>query len=331
MNTRRISPRFRRRALKALVGGAGTIALSIPAFGQGKFPDRPVVIVVAFPPGGPSDVATRALVDELGNALGQPVVVENRPGANGKIGTLRVVNAEPDGYTMTMATGATHGIGPLLYKDLGYDPIKDFTPVAWITSTPNVLVVNKDFPARTLPELIKVAKSRKLNIGTAGQGSTQDMSSRLLARDAGFSFDLVHYKGSGPARTDVLAGHVPMMFDAASAAMPFITNGQLRAIAVTGAQRMPSLPDVPTVAETLPGFEVNAWYALLAPPRVPPAIVSALNKAVNVALASPAVKTRFATQGAEIIGGPPEKLAEQLLREKERWGRLIRDTGISYE
>lgn len=328
MNPKHIAQLGRRLALAAT---ACLGAIMAPAAAASGFPSKPVTIIVAFPPGGPADVATRSLVDALAAQLGQPVVVENRAGASGNIGTLRVARAEPDGYTLTMATGATHGINPFLYKDIGYDPVKDFAPIAFVSTTPNVLVANNQFPAKTVAELVALAKQGKLDIATSGQGSTQDMSARLLAREAGIELNLVHYRGSAPARTDVMAGHVPLMFDAVSSAMPFITSGQLHAIAVTSPEAAEGLPDVPPVAKTLPGYEVGAWYALVAPAGTPADVIAVLNKAVNGALANPEVRARYATQGARIIGGTPEQLAAHVVRETERWSRLIREAGISYQ
>lgn len=312
-----------------LVVGAGT-----PQFAQAQaFPSRPITLIIPFPPGGPTDVTGRVLAEKLSVQIKEAVVVENRGGASGNIGAQAAAKAAPDGYTLFFATGGTHGINPSLYRNAGYDPIKDFTPVAWVTISPNIIVVNPAFPAKNVAELIAMAKADpgKLNSAAPGQGSTPHMAGELFKRAAGISIQHIPYKGSGPALTDVLGGHISIMFDGIPSSAPFVKSGRLRALAVTSLQRVPSMPDIPTVAETIPGFEANGWFAVFAPARTPREVVMKLNAEINRVLDLPEVKQRYADLGAITVGGPPEKLRDQVAAEVARWAELIRSTGMTVE
>lgn len=297
------------------------------------YPSRPVTLVIPFPPGGPTDVTGRVLAEKLSGSLRQQVVVENRAGASGNIGAQAVARASPDGYTLFFATGGTHGINPALYRNPGYDAVQDFAPVAWATISPNIIVVHPSFPAKTLKELIDLAKASpgKYNSAAPGQGSTPHMAGELFKRSAGIQIVHVPYKGSAPALTDVIAGHVPIMFDGIPSSMPHVRSGRLRALAVTSLQRVPSAPDIPTVAETIPGFEANGWFAVFAPAGTPRDIVLRLNAEINRVLDLPEVKQRYADIGAITVGGPPEKLRDQVRAELDRWAELIKATGMKVE
>ncbi|MDP3139268.1 MAG: tripartite tricarboxylate transporter substrate binding protein, partial [Burkholderiaceae bacterium] len=249
----------------ALIAAAGLLAAA-GSLAQG-WPSRPITLVIPFPPAGPTDVAGRIVAEKLGGALGQTVLVDNRSGANGNIGVQFVARAAPDGYTLLLGTGGTHGVNPTLYKNPGYDPVKSFAPVAWLMSTPNIIVANPQFPARTVAELIVLARREpgKISVAVPGIGSTPHMAGELFKRTADIDIRAVPYRGSAAGLTDVIAGQLPLMFDGIPSALPQINAGKLRAIAVTGARRAPELPDVPTVAESMPGFEVNAWFGIYAP------------------------------------------------------------------
>jgi tripartite-type tricarboxylate transporter receptor subunit TctC len=304
-----------------------------PAPAQDAWPAKPITMVIPFPPGGPTDVTGRVLAEKLGAELKQSVVVDNRGGASGNIGAQYVAKAAPDGYTIFFTTGGTHGINPFLYAKPGYDPVKDFEPVVWVTNSPNILVVNPSFPAKTLPELIQMAKASpgKLSSAAPGQGSTPHMFGELLKRTAGIEIQHIAYRGSGPALTDVMAGHVPIMFDGIPSSLPLVKSGKLRALAVTGLTRSSAAPDIPTVAETIPGFDASGWFAVYAPAGTPAAVVTRLNQAINRVLEMPEVKKRYAELGAEVVGGSPDKLREQVQKELAKWSELIKATGMKAE
>jgi tripartite-type tricarboxylate transporter receptor subunit TctC len=297
------------------------------------YPAKPITIIIPFPPGGPTDVTGRVLAEKLSVALKQSVVVDNRGGASGNIGAQAAARSKPDGYTLFFATGGTHGINPFLYKNAGYDPVKDFTPIVWVTTSPNIIEVNPNFPAKNLAELIAMAKASpgKLSSAAPGQGSTPHLFGELFKRAAGIDIMHIPYRGSGPALTDVMGGQVPIMFDGIPSSAPLVKSGKLRALAVTGLKRNPALPDVPTVAETIPGFDASGWFALYAPAGTPAEIVSKLNAEVNRVLQLPEVKQRYAALGAEVVGGSPEQLRDHMKQELAKWSELIRDTGMKVE
>jgi tripartite-type tricarboxylate transporter receptor subunit TctC len=298
-----------------------------------SFPSRAIRLIVPFPAGGPADIVARLIGQKMSEDWGQPVVIENRPGANTIIGAQAAAKAAPDGYTLFFSTGGTHGINPSLYKNAGYDPIKDFTPIVWVTIAPNIIVVNPAFPAKSVADLIAMARAEpgKLNSAAPGQGSTPHMAGELFKRAAGISIQHIPYKGSGPALTDVLAGHVSIMFDGISSSAQHVKSGRLRALAVTSLQRVPSMPDVPTVSETIPGFEASGWFAVFAPANTPRDVVMKLNAEINRVLDLPEVKQRYANIGAITVGGSPEKLRDQVAVEVARWADLIRTSGMKVE
>lgn len=303
------------------------------AWADDSWPSRPIEMVIPFPPGGPTDVTGRMLAERLATELKQPVVVLNRPGASGNVGAQHVARSAPNGYTVFFTTGGTHGINPFLYEQPGYDPVKDFEPVVWVTRSPNILVVHPSFPAKNVAELIALAKASpdKFSSAAPGQGSTPHMFGELFKRTAGIRIQHVSYRGSGPALTDVMAGHVPIMFDGIPSSLPLVQAGRLRALAVTGLQRSPAAPDVPTVAETLPGFDASGWFALYMPAGTPGAIVNRMNQAANRVLQMPEVQKAYAAVGAEVVGGSPDKLKEQVRLELAKWSELIRQTGMKAE
>lgn len=312
-----------------LFGPTNSFAQSLPS----DYPAKPINMVIPFPPGGPTDVTGRVLAEKLTLALGQSVVVDNKPGASGNIAAQLVARAPADGYTIFFTTGGTQAINPFLYKNIGYDPVKDFEPVVWVTTSPNIIVVNPDFPAKNLQELIDMAKAKPGFYSSAapGQGSTPHMAGELFKRQAGINMTHIPYKGSGPALNDVMGGHVQIMFDGIPSSLPLVRSGKLRALAVTSKSRSASAPDIPTVSETIPGFEATGWFAIYVPAKTPKEIILKLNQEVNRILEMPDVKKRYADLGADVVGGSPEKLREQVQKESIKWSELIRVNGIKAE
>jgi tripartite-type tricarboxylate transporter receptor subunit TctC len=312
----------------ALVSAA---LFAFPAFAQ-EYPSRPVRLVVPFAAGGPNDIIARLVGGRLSDALGQPIVVENRPGAGGNIGTDFVARALPDGYTLLSAGPGSLIINPLL-GSVPYDTARDFAPVSLMASAPNVLVVHPSVPARSVKELIDLARARprQLNYASGGTGSTPHLSGALFAVMAGIDIVHVPYKGTGPASADLLGGQVQMAFFGIPPLLPHIKSGKLRALAVTGGRRSPELPEVPTVHEALPGYEVSPWYGLLAPAGTSRAIITRLNAEVARIVRSAEMKEKLALQGAEAAGGTPEEYAAVIRADAATWARVIKEAGIRGE
>jgi tripartite-type tricarboxylate transporter receptor subunit TctC len=270
----------------------------------------------------------------MGELLGEKVVVDNRPGAGGTVGTKGVAKSEPDGYTLVLGYTGTLAIGPSLYKNVGYDPRKDFAPIGMIGNAPNSLVVNPSFPAKTVAELIAYAKANpgKVNFGSAGAGTASHITGEYFARAAGITLVHVPYKGTGPAMTDLLGGHIPMAFAPIPASHANIAAGTLRGLAVTSTTRSSLLPDVPTIAESaLPGFDASLYYGLAAPAGTPRPIIDKLNKALREALASDVVKKQLALDGTEITAGTPEDYADFIDKDEKKWAGLVKASGVEQE
>jgi tripartite-type tricarboxylate transporter receptor subunit TctC len=310
---------------------AALVAAVLPAHSQ--YPNKPVRIVVPFPAGGPTDVVTRSLADKLGNQLGQPVVVENRPGAGGAIGADFVAKSAPDGYTLVMATTSTHSIGPYLAK-VPYDPEKDFTPIVWVGNATNILVVNNQLGVSSVKELIELAKKDpgKLNYATSGIGTVVHLTSEHFASMAGIKLTHVPYKGVQLSIPDLISGQVAILFDNIMTAQPHIKAGKVRALAISSPQRSPLVPDVPTVAESgLPGFESVTWFGLLAPANAPRAVVERINAEVNRALQTQEVKDRFVILGFEPAGGTQADFAAVIRKDATKWSKVIKDASVRPE
>ena len=304
---------------------------SLAAQAQG-YPSQTVRIIVGFPPGGTTDVIGRLVAQELTESLGRAVVVENRPGASGTIGSGIAAKATPDGHTL-LVVSSTHGTAPSLYASLPYED-KDLVPVALIATTPYVLVVHPSMAATNMAQLLAYLKQNpgKVEYASSSPGTAQHLAGELVQRMAGVSIVHVPYKGTGALMPDLLAGRVPMMFENIAIMTPHIKKGSLRPIAISSAKRTPLLPDVPTVAETgLSGFEVLGWFALLAPAKTPPEVIRRLNNDVNAAIARPAIVVRFAELGAEPLGGSPDQAAAFIRGEQDKWGKIIRDAGIKQQ
>ena len=320
-----------RRVLATLV--AVSAALAAPfTFAQGaaNYPAKPVRLVVPFPAGGTTDILARAVAQKLSEAWGQQVIVDNRPGAGGNIGSELVARAAPDGYTLLMGTVGTHAINPSLYKKMPYDHVKDFAPVILVAGVPNVLVVNPSLPVHSVSELIAYAKANpgKLNFASSGNGTSIHLSGELFKTMTGVDMTHVPYKGSAPALTDLIGGQVQLMFDNLPSSLPFIKAGKLRALAVTSGTRSATLPELPTLAESgLPGFEASSWFGVLAPAGTPRDIVAKLNGAIAGWLASPEAKEKLLAQGAIAAGGTPDDFARHIAAETSKWAKVVKASG----
>jgi len=309
-------------------------ALAGAAAAADTYPTKPIRIIVPFPPGGPADALARIVGDRLGAALGQSVVVDNRPGAGGNIGMELGAKAAPDGHTLVLAPAGNLTVNPFLYRNVPYDVGRDFVPVTVIAAVPNVLVVNPQVPAKDLAELIAYAKANpgKLNFSSPGAGSGAHLAGELLKSSAGI--DLVHvpYNGIAPAVTAVVAGDVQMMFAAAPTALPQVTAGKLRAIAVASPKRIAGAPALPTLDEAgLPGFDVTSWYSIVAPAGTPPAVVDRLQREIARALESPDVKAKLVGLGAEPVANSPADFAAMIKVETAKWGKIVKDANIRAE
>jgi tripartite-type tricarboxylate transporter receptor subunit TctC len=314
----------------------GILILGISSAVHAAYPDRPIKLIVPYPPGGATDVIGRILAKNLGESLGQQVLVENRGGAGGNIGAEAVAKANPDGYTLLMGAVTSHSTMATLEKGkLRYDLLKDFTPIMIVGSVPLVVVVNPNVPVRTLKGLVEYAKANpdKLNYASSGAGAPQRMGAEIFQKEAGIKITHVPYKGSGPAMTDLVAGQVNMMVETVPAALPFITAGQLRPLAVTTAKRISMLPDVPTTAESgMPALEVSSTFGVLAPVGTPAAIIDQLNSAIAKLLVNPEVKEAFLKQGVyAATPTKPKQSAELLAGEVKRWEKVIKEADIKAE
>ena len=303
--------------------------------GSGQaYPNRPIRFVVPFAPGGNADTVSRTSAQKVAESIGQQVVVDNRSGANGNIGMEIVARAAPDGYTIVLGYIANVAIAPSLVSKLPYDPIKDYAPITLLATAPNILVVHASVPARTLKELIALskAKPKSINFSSSGVASVGHLTGELFNTVTGSDFQHVPYKGSAQGVIDLVAGQIQMLIGGMSSVMPHIKAGRLRAIAVTGAQRSPAMPDVPTVAESLlPGFEATAWYGALAPTATPRAIVTRLHSEFAKALALPEVKQRLENLGYQIVASTPDAFAAYIKTEIAKWAKVVKASGAKAE
>ncbi|WP_232338140.1 tripartite tricarboxylate transporter substrate binding protein [Bordetella flabilis] len=333
---------LRRMMVRALSLGAGLLSLAGALTGgpaqaadaAAGFPDRPVRLIVPFPPGGGTDILARPVAQKLGEKWGQPVIVENRAGAGGNIGTEAAARAPADGYTLVLGTVGTHAINQSLYKHLPYDAVRDFAAITLVANTPNVLVLNPAVPARSVQELIALAKARPgaLNYASPGNGTPPHLAAEIFKSMAGVSITHVPYKGSGPAMTDLLGGQVQMMIANAPVVLPYIKSGKLIGLASTSAARPAMLRDLPTLSEAgLKGYEADTWYGLFAPAGTPPAVVQKLNADVVAVLGSPEIQAFFAEQGAEVIGDSAADASAKVRAEVEKWHGVIQAIGLKLD
>jgi tripartite-type tricarboxylate transporter receptor subunit TctC len=303
-----------------------------PALAQEKYPNRPVRFVVSFAPGGSNDIIARVLCEWLSEHLGQTFIVENRTGASGNVGAQSVVNSAPDGYTV-MFVGPNNAISASVFKKLPFDFLRDTTPVAGIMTLVNIMVVPPSLPVKTVAEFIAYGKANpgKLNMASPGASTSPHMSGELFKLMAGIDMQHVPYRGAGPAYPDLMTGKVDVMFDNLPGAVEFVKSGRLRALAVTSATRSFVFPDLPTVGETIPGYDVSLYYGIAAPKGTPRDVVAVLNKAVNAALVDPKMKTRIAEFGGTPLALSPEGFGKLVADETEKWAKVVKTVGLSIE
>jgi tripartite-type tricarboxylate transporter receptor subunit TctC len=316
--------------IRFLAAGFAAVALgplaAWPATAQPAWPSRPIRIVVPFTPGGSTDILARSIGKELQDAWGQPVVIDNVPGAGGSIGADKVAKAPADGYTLLMGHIGTLAVNPSLYPNLPYDPVKSFAPVAWVARVPNVLVVHPSVPARNARELVALAKAKpgQLAYGSGGNGSAANLATEYFKLRTETSLLHIPYRGTAPAVTDLIGGQIQVLFTGAPAVLGQIRNGQLRALAVSSPRRLDALPEVPTVAESgYKDFEADQWYGVVAPAGTPPAVIAKLNAQINQSLNTPALKARLNSEGAVATPATPEVFGAQIAREIARWKPVI--------
>ena len=335
MTSSRFPNAKRRQALNGLSALAISLGLTgmlmtAPAAMAQSFPNKPIRLVCPFPPGGAVDIASRAIAQELSKNLGQPVTVDNKPGAGGNIGGAEVARANPDGYTIFMTTSGIQAINPALYAKMPFDPNKDLTPVTALVSLNNVLVLHPSVKANSVPEVIAMAKSQPgaMNYASSGSGTSIHMSGEMFKSLTNVNITHIPYKGSAPAVTDLLGGQVMMMFDNIPSAIPHIKSGKLRALATTGAKRDPLLPDLPTMAEAgVAGYESGVWFGLSVPANTPREVIMKLNAEANKGTKSPEFVKRMTDLGYIIMGTSPETMAEMNKAEVQRWGPIVKASG----
>jgi tripartite-type tricarboxylate transporter receptor subunit TctC len=321
--------KFPRRRFLRLAAGAAPLAV-LPRIGRAQsYPTRPVRLIVGFPAGGPTDLAARLIGQWLSERLGQPFVIENRPGAGTNIAIEAVVRAPPDGYTLLLL-GTPAAIGASLYDNLGFNVIRDIAPVAGAMREPNVLEVHPSVPVQTVPEFIAYAKANpgKLTMASGGAGSSPHLCGELFKMMAGVDLLTVPYRGSAPSLIDTLSGQVQVYFDVITTSVEYIRTGRLRALAVTTAARSPVLPDIPAVAEFLPGYEASSWQGIGAPRDMPVEIIEKLNKEINDVLADPKLRARVLDLGGTVLAGSPTEFANFLAEETDKWAKVVKFAGI---
>jgi len=318
-----------RRQLLYLAAGGVALATTSRTASALDYPTRPVRIIVGYPPGGTTDISARLMGQWLSERLAQPFIIENRPGAGSTIAAEVVSKAPPDGYTLFPASLA-NAFNPAIYDNLNFNYARDFAPIAGFLRVPNVLLVNLSMPVKSVPEFIAYAKANpgKLNMATAGKGSTPHVFGELFEMMAGIKLITVHYRGGGPALTDLLAGQVQLMFDPLGEGIGHVKAGRLRALAVTSDTRSPALPDIPTVGEFIPGFEASGWSGLSAPRNTPVDVIDRLNQQINAGLADPKMKTQLADLGAAPMPMTPADFGKFIADETEKWGKVIRVANI---
>ena len=326
--------KVRRLCLAVLSCAAGVAGFAPMGFAQAQsYPVKPITLVVPFPPGGPTDQVARVLAQKLTEQMGQSVIVDNKPGANGNIGGAQVAKAAGDGYTLLYNTSSIT-LSPALYKNLSYDVLKDLAPVALTAVVPLALVVHPSIPANNVREFVEYAKANpdKLSYGSAGNGNVTHLAAFQFTKSLGIEATHVSYRGSAPADVDLVAGQIQFMTDTINSVMPFVKDKRLKLLAVTTAKRMSLYPDVPTLAETvMPGFEAGAWQGVMVPAKTPAALVQRLNAEINKALQSDDVRAKLAVQGAEPLGSSPEEYRNYIGKELQRWAGVVKSTGVTLD
>jgi tripartite-type tricarboxylate transporter receptor subunit TctC len=324
-----------KQLMPALVLAGAAFCASQPALAQSAstYPAKPIHIIVTFTSGGAPDILARLIGDKLGAAWSQPVIVDNKPGAGGNIGADFVAKSPPDGYNLVLGTVGTHSINGALYKSMPYDMVKDFTPVTLLASTPNILVINNDVPAKNLKEFIALGKKEgKMTFASSGAGTSIHVSGELFKTMTGIDMTHIPYKGRASAIPDLLGGRVTMMFDNMPSSLPLVREGKLRALGVTSAKRSQAAPDIPTLAEAgLPGFEAVSWFALFAPANTPRPIVDKLQGEVSKILKSPDVAKKLLDLGLDPVASTPDELAAYQKSEITKWTKVVKDSGAKVE
>jgi len=323
-------PALRCITLRRAAAALAVAFVAAPAVAQPQFPTRPLRIIVPWPAGGVTDVVARIVGERLAQAIGQPVVVDNKPGATGFIGTELAARANPDGYTLLLITASTHAISPNLFRKIPYDSVKDFAPVSQLTSAPTILVVPPSLPAASVSDLVVLARAKpgQVNYASFGVGSSAHLTAELFRQATGTDMVHVPYKGAAPAITDLMGGHVQLFFDSIPSALPHVRTGKLKALAVTGAKRTAAAQDIPTVAESYPGFEVTVWQGLGAPAATPRALVGQLNAEVRKVMTIAEVRERLTNLGADPLSTTPEEFASHIVRERAKWGEVVKRASI---
>lgn len=322
------------RVLACGLAALAALMQAAPALAQSDYPSRPITLVVPQTPGGTNDIVARLVGQKLGEVLKASVVVDNRPGAGGNIGTQLVARSPRNGYVLLMTISSSQAINPALYKNPGFDPVRDFVPVGLIGAVPNVLLVNPDFPARNMTEFLALArrKDAAYQFASAGNGTLNHLLGEMLNSMAGIHLQHVPYKGVAPAINDVIGGQLPILFASLPSALPFIKSGKLRALAVSGDKRSPALPDVPSIAESVPGYNGTLWIGLFAPMGVPADVLATLQKALPKALAAPDLRTKLEAQGVEIAASTtPDQLAAQLQTDLAKWALIVKSSGAAVD
>ena len=314
------------------IAATAALALAGPLFAQGAYPTRTIRLVVPFPAGGATDIFARAVSNKLGERLGQAVIVDNKPGAGGAIGSDIAAKAAPDGYTLLLATTSTHSIGPSLSK-LPYDAVADFTPISYVGNAPSVMVVPNSAPAKTVKEWIDYARKNpgKLNYASSGPGTIVHLTAEYFKAQAGLFLVHIPYRGTALAMPDLISGKIDLMFDSLPSALPHIKEHRVRALAVTSAKRTPLFPELPAVSETVPGFESVTWFGLYGPKGLPADLVAKINAAVNQSLQDADLKDRLARLGIEPVGGSPQDFAKMVNVDRAKWKKIIVDRKITLE
>ena len=321
----------RRQSLLRVIGTAALVLMSGSTFAQATaYPDKPIRFVVPYPPGGGTDVIARIVQDRLRSALGQSIIIDNRGGAGGSIGTEAVAKSPPDGYTV-LFTLSSHTINPAIFSKLSFDTARDFEPVGIVCSLPQIFVANPQFPANTVQQLIAMAKDKpgSLSYASVGNGSPGHLAGEMMKIRTGTQLTHIPYRGGGPAVTDVVSGQVPLLWVSIPAAAQFVKQKQLKALAVSTLKRSAAFPDVPTMQESgISDFEVDSWYAMFVPAKTPRAVIDRLNAALNTVLKEPEIREKLLAQGSEAVGGTPEQLGAVVNAELPKWAKLVKDAGI---